>query len=131
MFKISIVESPGQRRLVLEGKLVPPWTAEVERAWRSAGEQLKGRKLVIDLADVTVIGPDGENMLLKLMKDGARFSCWGVMTRHVLKKLARRCRETLTCTPAGTDASEKDGATEVGCRFSPGSNDDQLRRGES
>ena len=92
MFKISIVDTDGQRTLVLQGKLVPPWTAEVERAWRSAGEQLKGRKLVIDLTDVTVIGQDAENTLFKLMKDGARFACEGVLTKHVLKQLARRCR---------------------------------------
>jgi len=92
MFKISIVETHGQRRLVLEGKLVPPWTAEVESAWRHAAEQLQGRKLLIDLTDVTVISADGENTLFKLMSAGAKFSCGGVLTRHVLKQLARRCR---------------------------------------
>jgi hypothetical protein len=92
MFKISIVEGRGKRRLVLEGKLVRPWTAEVESAWRNAGEQLRGRKLIIDLANVTLISPDGENTLFRLMQDGAKFSCVGVLTRHVLKQLARRCR---------------------------------------
>jgi hypothetical protein len=92
MFKISISETEGQRRLVLEGKLVPPWTAEVESAWRSAGEQLRGRKLVIDLKDVTVISPEGENTLFGLMREGAKFSCGGVLTKHVLRQLARRCR---------------------------------------
>jgi hypothetical protein len=92
MFKISIVETHGQRRLILEGKLISPWTAEVETAWKMAGQQLQGRKLVIDLANVTLISPDGENILLKLMSDGAKFSCGGVLTKHVLRKLARRCR---------------------------------------
>ena len=92
MFKISIVETRSQRKLVLEGKLVPPWTAEVEGAWRSAAEQLQGRKLVIDLTNVTVISGDGESALFKMMRDGAKFSCRGVFTRHVLKQLARRCR---------------------------------------
>lgn len=92
MFKISIVETRNQRRLILEGKLVSPWTAEVENAWRSAGEQLQGRKLVIDLGNVTLISPDGENTLFELMRDGAKFTCAGVLTRHVLKQLARRCR---------------------------------------
>ena len=40
MFKISVVESRGQRKLILEGKLISPWTAEVEKAWRNAGEAL-------------------------------------------------------------------------------------------
>jgi hypothetical protein len=92
MFKISIVETPGQRRLVLEGKLVPPWTEEVESAWRNARGQLEGRKLVVDLTNVTLISPDGESLLFKLMRDGARFSCGDVFTKHVLSQLARRCR---------------------------------------
>jgi hypothetical protein len=92
MFKMSIVETNNQRRLVLEGKLVPPWTAEVESAWRSAGQQLQGRKLVIDLTNITFISPDGENTLFGLMRDGAKFSCGDVLTKHVLRKLARICR---------------------------------------
>jgi hypothetical protein len=95
MFKISIVEEPNQRRLMLEGRLVRPWTAEVETAWKTAGEDLDGRELVVDLRNVTFISPDGESTLLRLMKDGAHFFCSGVLTKHVLKQLARRCR----CTP--------------------------------
>ena len=92
MFKISIIETLGQRRLVLEGKLVPPWTEEVESAWNSARGQLRGRNLVVDLTNVTLIGPDGESVLFKLMRDGARFSCGDVLTKHVLSQLARRFR---------------------------------------
>jgi hypothetical protein len=92
MFKISIVETQNQRRLLLEGKLVPPWTSEVERSWRGAVQQLQGRKLVIDLTNVTLISQEGENMLFKLMQDGAKFSCRDVFTKHVLRKLSRICR---------------------------------------
>ena len=92
MFKISIIETHGQRKLVVEGKLVSPWTTEVESAWRSAGEQLQGRKLVIDLTNVILISSDGENTLFRLMRDGAKFSCGDVLTKHVLRKLARICR---------------------------------------
>jgi anti-anti-sigma regulatory factor len=95
MFKISIVDTDGHRTLVLEGTLVHPWTAEVETAWKSAREQLQGRKLVIDLRNVTLINRDGEETLLRLMEDGAKFSCRDVLTKHVLKQLARRCG----CTP--------------------------------
>lgn len=94
MFKISIVEERSQRRLMLEGRLVPPWTTEVEDAWKRAGEHLQGRKLIVDLRNVTHIGADGECTLFKLMRDGATFSCSGVLTKHVLRQLARRCRVT-------------------------------------
>jgi hypothetical protein len=91
MFKISIIDTQGHRTLVLEGTLVRPWTAEVETAWKSAREQLQGRKLVIDMKNVTLINRDGEETLLRLMEDGAKFSCKDVLTKHVLKQLARRC----------------------------------------
>jgi hypothetical protein len=92
MFRISIVEEGAQRTLKLEGRLVPPWTAEVEMAWKTASEQLQGRKLLVDLKDVTFISSDGETTLFKLMRDGAKFSCGDVLTKHMLKQLARRCR---------------------------------------
>ncbi|HVM91319.1 MAG TPA: hypothetical protein VMT67_00835 [Terriglobales bacterium] len=104
MFRISIKETHGQRRLVLQGKLIPPWTAEVESAWRHAAEELRGRKLVIDLKDVTVISPDGEDTLFRLMREGAHFTCCGVLTKHMLQRLARRCREVIgSVRPAPLD----------------------------
>jgi len=92
MFKLSILETNSKRKLVLEGKLISPWSDEVESAWRHAREHLEGRKLIVDLTNVTLIGHDGENTLLKLMRDGARFTGCGVLTKHLLKQLARRCR---------------------------------------
>jgi len=92
MFKLSMLDRHGQRKLVLEGKLVSPWTEEVESAWRTAKRNLGGRELVVDLTNLTFIGSDGETTLLTLMREGARFTCCGVLTRHLLKQLARRCR---------------------------------------
>lgn len=92
MFRISTVETRGQRRLVLEGKLIPPCTIELERAWKTAGEQLEGRKLIVDLTNVTLIGQEGETTLFKLMREGATFDCGDVFTKHVVKGLARKFR---------------------------------------
>ena len=92
MFKLSTVETQARRKLIIEGKLMAPWTQEVEKAWHSAQQQLEGRKLIIDLRNVTVISADGENTLLHLMREGARFTCGGVLNRHLLRILARRCR---------------------------------------
>ena len=92
MFKISFVETPTQRRMVLEGKLISPWTAEVTTAWREAAQHLQGRKLIVDLSNVTLISVDGENTLFELMNEGASFFCCGVLTKHVVQKLARKLR---------------------------------------
>ena len=92
MFRLSMLDTNYQRKLVLEGKLVAPWTEEVETAWRHAQKHLEGRKLIVDLSNVTLIGRDGENTLLNLMRDGAKFRGCGVLTKHMLRQLARRCR---------------------------------------
>lgn len=90
MFKISIVETPSQRRMVLEGKLVSPWTDEVLAEWAKAGEHLEGRSLLVDLTNVTLISAEGEQVLSEMMRGGARFSCCGVLTRYLVRRLARR-----------------------------------------
>ena len=92
MLKISIVDTPSQRRLVVEGKLIAPWAAELRSAWRKATTDLSGRGLVIDVKGLTAISEDGENVLLELMREGARFGSFGMFTKCVLKQLARKIR---------------------------------------
>ena len=94
MLRISTIDTRFQRRLILEGKLVEPWLGELREVCRNSNETLKGRKLVIDLTDVTVIGCEAENTLTELMQQGAKFSCGGVLIKHVLKQLARRCQDS-------------------------------------
>jgi anti-anti-sigma regulatory factor len=92
MLKISTLDTPDRRRLVLEGKLVAPWAAELRRECREAAADLRGRELVIELRNVTYISEDGENALLELMKEGASFRSSGVFTKHIMKRLARKSR---------------------------------------
>jgi len=94
MFKISIVDTPAQRKLVVEGRLSEPWANELRTTWKNASRDLDGRRVVIDLSSLTVISREGEDAIFDLMKQGAKFSCAGILTRHVLKGLARRCQCT-------------------------------------
>jgi hypothetical protein len=87
MLKMSILDTRNYRRLVIEGKLIGPWAAELKNEWRKAATDLNGRELIVDARGVTVVTEDGENVLLELMKEGARFRS-GVFTKQVLKKLA-------------------------------------------
>src|SRR5215469_13379843 len=95
MFRISTIDSPRERRLVVEGTLVQPWVAELRKTWSEAGNSLEGRNLVIDLSNVTTIGGEGKAAIFELMKEGAKFSCNDVLTKHVLKQLAHRCHARL------------------------------------
>src|ERR1700733_1258425 len=92
MLKISILDTPSQRRLLIEGKLIGPWAAELARVWRQVTADLNGRALIIDAEGLTAITEDGENVLLELMKEGASFRASGVFTKQVLKRMTRKFR---------------------------------------
>jgi hypothetical protein len=70
--------------------LIHPWASELTNAWRQATANLNGLALVIDVKCLTAIDEDGENVLLELMKLGARFRSSGVFTKQVLKRLTRK-----------------------------------------
>jgi hypothetical protein len=98
MLKISVIDRRTERWLVLEGKLIAPWVAELRTAWRAANGQVGGPALVVDLRNVTVISQEGENALLELMCGGAKFRCSGVLIRHLIHELARR-RKSISREP--------------------------------
>jgi hypothetical protein len=92
MLKISILDTQSRRRLVVEGKLAAPWANELASVWRKATADSDGRDVVIFVKCLTVITEDGENVLLGLMKEGAKFHSSGVFTKQVLNRLARKMR---------------------------------------
>src|ERR1700733_12105024 len=92
MLKISVVDSPTELRLILEGKLIAPWGGELRTAWKTINEEIEGRVVVIDMGNVAIISQEGENVLLELMNAGAKFRCSGVVTKHVIEELRRRSK---------------------------------------
>jgi anti-anti-sigma regulatory factor len=73
MFKISIIDTRVQRTMVVEGTLVGPWVTELRSSWRDACQGRGGRKLVIDLRNLTTISRAGEDAIFELMKEGRNF----------------------------------------------------------
>lgn len=92
MLKISICEGRNQHRLILEGKLIGPWAAELKAACDKAKADLSGRELIVEMRNLTAISQEGENLLLGLLNEGIKFRCRGVFTKLILKQLVRRLR---------------------------------------
>jgi anti-anti-sigma regulatory factor len=94
MLKISSTETDTELLLVLEGKLIAPWTDGLRNVCdgKGKGSDSDQPKLVIDVAGVTTISTDGEEVLLYLLSQGAKFRGGGVSMKQVLKQLARRVR---------------------------------------
>lgn len=95
MLKISVTDSRKQRRLILEGKLIAPWTDEVKAACGRARADLDGRDLVVDVKHLTAISQEGENLLLELMNDGVKFRSYGVFTKQILRHIAHTMRANI------------------------------------
>ena len=93
--KISLIDSVRQRRLVVEGKLIAPWAAELRNACQEASADLRDRELVIEMKHVTTIGQEAQNVIVDLLNRGIKFRCNGVFTKHVLKQLTRRANRNL------------------------------------
>jgi hypothetical protein len=51
MLRISVIDGRTERRLVLEGKLIGPWVAELRKAWKAASVEIAGRALVVDVKE--------------------------------------------------------------------------------
>ena len=92
MLKISIVDSGAERRLVLEGALIPPSVMNLRTAWLRACAGRQGRKIVLVFRNVTYISAEAEAALWELMNRGVRFSSGGVPTKHALQQLVRKNR---------------------------------------
>jgi hypothetical protein len=95
MLKISVVENRTRCLLVVEGKLIAPWAAELRSACEKARADLNSRKLVIEMKHITTISQEGENVILELINEGVKICSRGVFTKHMLKQLTRRARRDL------------------------------------
>ena len=95
MMKISLVDSARQRRVIVEGKLIAPWTAELRNACQQASADLHGRKLVVEMQHISTISHESENVILELINSGIKVRGKGLFTEYVVKKLTRRAGRNL------------------------------------
>jgi anti-anti-sigma regulatory factor len=91
MLKISTLETSSERRLILEGKLIAPWTSAVSEACAKAKVNLQGRELIVDLRGLSVISQSGENLLITLMNDAVKFHC-SLFAKQLLDKVSVRAQ---------------------------------------
>ena len=87
MLKITITETPSERRWTLQGRLVGPWVDELRNSWKNQQHSPRGQRCVIDLCDVTFIDKSGERLLRAIAKKGFKILAAGVYTKHVLERL--------------------------------------------
>jgi hypothetical protein len=69
--------------LKVEGRIVGPWTAELDRTWHSLGPSLGGKKLSIDLREVSYIDREGRGILADIYRQThAQFEANSPLTEY-------------------------------------------------
>jgi anti-anti-sigma regulatory factor len=68
MLRISVKDKPNGLHLKLEGKLIPPWTSELEAVWHQVVNSLDGKRLHIDLCGTTFVDGQGMHLLRAIVK---------------------------------------------------------------
>lgn len=71
--KIVSIDTPGEQKLILHGRITEPWISELNSHWEEARRRHPERKFVVDLQGVTRIDSVGERMLELILRKGAEF----------------------------------------------------------
>ena len=70
MLKVTITDTPSERRITLSGKLIGPWIQELRRVWEQCRSQAPARKIVCDLNNVIQIDESANSLLNEMMAEG-------------------------------------------------------------
>jgi len=87
VLKITMTETPTERKWIVQGRLVGPWVSELRTTWKRAHRSQDKRACIIDLDDVTSIDKSGERLLRAMSKKGAQLIARGLYVKHVLEQV--------------------------------------------
>lgn len=90
MLRVTTVKTNRRLRLILRGTLASPWVERLIEEWDDVRASTRCLAIVVDLRGVTLISQEGKEILLRMMRDGARFICRRVLNRHVLQRSTRK-----------------------------------------
>ena len=88
MLRITVTENESEQRWVLQGRLTGSFLEELTAGWCANRNRPQIQSRTVDLNEVTCIDKDGEQVLLMMIKDGAKFVATGLYTKHLLESLS-------------------------------------------
>jgi hypothetical protein len=90
VFRLTVVKTPSEETWILQGHLTGAFASELSANWRSSLDQPSDRLRLVDLNEVTLIDRCGEEVLLQMIHQHARFVASGLYTRHLIEDLQAR-----------------------------------------
>ena len=93
MFRLTVVETPSEEKWIVQGHLTGEFASELSANWRASRDLCADRLRLVDLDEVTQIDKCGEQVLLQMIHQRARFVANGLYTRHLLQDLEARIQD--------------------------------------
>ena len=90
MLRITVTESTSEQRWILQGRLTGSTIEELITTWHANRHCPPSQSCIVDLNEITSIDKDGEQVLLMMIRDGAKFVATGLYTKHLLESLAEQ-----------------------------------------
>ena len=87
MLKITITDTPSERRLTLSGTLSGPGIEELRRTWEQARLQAPILPIVCDLNYVIEIDESASSLLMEMMAEGAELVSDGALNGWLIQAL--------------------------------------------
>jgi hypothetical protein len=89
MLRITVTEGASEQRWVLQGRLTGNSVEELTTNWRTNRQNRSpAESCIVDLNEIISIDKDGEQVLLMMIRDGAKFVATGLYTKHLLESLS-------------------------------------------
>jgi anti-anti-sigma regulatory factor len=95
MLKITLHDTPEQLQFQLEGRLIGAWVTEFEQCWSTAASIRGGRKVVVDLRDVTFIDEPGKDLLRRLTAQDVDLVARDALTKAIVEEVRRAGRQAV------------------------------------
>jgi ABC-type transporter Mla MlaB component len=102
--RISIQESDQTIGFILEGRVAGPWVTELQRAWQELIPRLRGRKLSLDLRNVTYTDAGGKCVLCEIFtRTEAEIVASSPLTQYLANEI-RMSKQTMKESERGKHA---------------------------
>jgi ABC-type transporter Mla MlaB component len=87
MFRIHVHREIESTSLTIEGKLMRPFVAELEKCWRAEIIAEPVNRIVVNLATVSFVDADGKSLLTQMRRQGATLVAKGCLMRAIVQDI--------------------------------------------
>lgn len=88
MLRVSVQEDHGWATLKVEGALVGPWVAELERCWQDT--LVSPEQIVVNLDDLLLMDRNGRALLEVMHNSGARLQARRPLTAYIVEQIRKQ-----------------------------------------